>query len=73
MLDEKENAVRLAEALSQLPEPQREAVMLKHIEGRSLVEVANLMHRSPASIASLLRRGLAKLREILEEDSSHVS
>ena len=73
VLDEKENAVRLAEALSQLPEPQREAVMLKHIEGRSLVEVANLMHRSPASIASLLRRGLAKLREILEEDSSHVS
>src|SRR5947208_807889 len=71
VLGEKENAVRLAAALAQLPEPQREAVTLKHIEGRTLVEVANLMARSPASVASLLRRGLARLRELLEEDSSH--
>lgn len=69
VLQGKEDAVRLAEALAQLPDLQREAVTLKHLEGRSLVEVANLMARSPASVASLLRRGLVKLRELLEERS----
>lgn len=68
ILNGKEDALRLADALAQLPAPQREAVVLKHLEGRSLVEVANLMERSPASVASLLRRGLAKLRELLEEN-----
>ena len=67
---DKENALRLADALAQLPDLQREAIALKHLEGRSIVEVARLMGHSPASVASLLRRGLAKLRELLEEDSS---
>jgi RNA polymerase sigma-70 factor (ECF subfamily) len=69
VLQGKEDAVRLAEALAQLPDLQREAVTLKHLEGRPLVEVANLMARSPASVASLLRRGLVKMRELLEEHS----
>jgi RNA polymerase sigma-70 factor (ECF subfamily) len=71
VLQVKENALRLAGALARLPEPQREAVTLKHFEGRPLFEVANLMDRSPAAVASLLRRGLAKLRELLAEDSCH--
>jgi RNA polymerase sigma-70 factor (ECF subfamily) len=66
----KENAIRLAAAVSRLPELQRDAVILKHLEGRPLVEVANLLNRSPASVASLLRRGLARLREMLTEDTS---
>jgi RNA polymerase sigma-70 factor (ECF subfamily) len=70
-LQAKEHALRLANALARLPELQREAVTLKHFEGRPLFEVANLMDRSPASVASLLRRGLAKLRELLAEDSRH--
>jgi RNA polymerase sigma-70 factor, ECF subfamily len=68
-LGSKENALRLAGALAQLPEPQRDAVTLKHMEGRPLFEVANLMNRSPAAVASLLRRGLARLREMLTEDT----
>jgi RNA polymerase sigma-70 factor, ECF subfamily len=72
ILNDKEDGLRLADALAQLPAPQREAIVLKHLEGRSLVEVSNLMERSPASVASLLRRGLARLRELLEE-SDHES
>jgi RNA polymerase sigma-70 factor (ECF subfamily) len=68
-LGDKENALRLAGALARLPEPQRDAVTLKHLEGRPLFEVANLMNRSPAAVASLLRRGLARLRELLAEDT----
>jgi RNA polymerase sigma-70 factor (ECF subfamily) len=70
VLREKESALRVADALAKLPEPQREAVTLKHFEGLSFLEVANLMNRSPAAVASLLRRGLAKLRKLLAEDSS---
>ncbi len=68
-LGRKESALRLAAAVARLPEPQRDAVTLKHLEGRPLVEVANLMDRSPAAVASLLRRGLARLRELLAEDA----
>jgi RNA polymerase sigma-70 factor, ECF subfamily len=69
----KEHALRVARALGQLPELQREAVTLKHFEGRPLIEVANLLDRSPASVASLLRRGLARLRQLLVEDSCDAS
>jgi RNA polymerase sigma-70 factor (ECF subfamily) len=71
ILNGKEDALCLADAVAKLPELQREAVTLKHLEGRSLIEVANCMGRSPASVASLLRRGLARLRELLGEGSSH--
>ena len=69
IMDDKEDALRLADALAQLADLQREAITLKHLEGRSIVEAAKLMNRSPASVASLLRRGLARLRELLGENS----
>ena len=37
----KEYSVRLAAALAQLPEPQREAVALRHLEGWSLADIAD--------------------------------
>jgi RNA polymerase sigma-70 factor (ECF subfamily) len=73
VMQDKENILRIANALAKLPEPQREVVTLKHFEGLSFLEVANRMNRSPAAVASLLRRGLAKLRITLAEDSSHGS
>lgn len=57
--------VRLAEALAHLPEDQRRAVELRHLEGWSVEEVARHLGRSDASAAGLLRRGLKRLREVL--------
>jgi RNA polymerase sigma-70 factor (ECF subfamily) len=71
VLETAERGLRLADAVAQLPVPQREAVLLKHFEGRTLMEVSEQMERSAASVASLLRRGLARLRKILAEDCSH--
>ena len=62
-----EQLLRLAEALGRLPEPQREAVNLKHCHGWTLAAVADHMGRTPAAVASLLRRGLQQLRLFLEE------
>jgi RNA polymerase sigma-70 factor (ECF subfamily) len=62
-----ERALRVAEALTGLPEDQQEAVLQRHWQGRSLAEIAGAMDRTEASVAGLLRRGLAALRERLGE------
>ncbi len=63
-----EQSLRLAEALATLPEPQREALVLKHCEGWSLAAIAEEMGRTPPAVASLLRRGLKQLRTLLHEE-----
>jgi RNA polymerase sigma-70 factor (ECF subfamily) len=61
-----EQLLRLADALASLPEPQRQAVLQRYYEGRSLDEIAHGLGRTRAGVASLLRRGLEKLREQLQ-------
>ncbi len=62
-----EEQLRLADALDQLPALQREAVLLHHLQGMSLADLAGHLKRSEASVAGLLRRGLARLRELLQD------
>jgi RNA polymerase sigma-70 factor (ECF subfamily) len=62
-----EQAVRLAAALEQLPQAQREAVILHYWEGWALAEIAAHLDRSPAAVAGLLQRGLKELRQQLSE------
>jgi RNA polymerase sigma-70 factor (ECF subfamily) len=66
-LEKHERAVQLAEALSRLPESQREALVLQHWQGWSLAEIAEHMNRTPAAVAGLLKRGLSQLRGELQE------
>ncbi len=65
-----EDVLRLAAALEQLPEDQRQAVELRHLRGTPLAEVADQMGRSKRAVAGLLYRGLQKLRGLLEPDES---
>jgi RNA polymerase sigma-70 factor, ECF subfamily len=62
-----EEEVRLAEALAELPEDNREALVLHYCEGLPLVAVAGQMGRTTASVAGILKRGLKRLRELLHE------
>jgi RNA polymerase sigma-70 factor (ECF subfamily) len=60
-----EELQRLADALLQLPEPQREAIVLHHLQGCTLAETARHLGRTDAAVAGLLHRGLKKLRELM--------
>ena len=62
-----EQLLRLAEAVNQLPEAQRQAVELHHLLGLTLSEVAERLESTKPAVAGLLHRGLKKLRELLEE------
>jgi RNA polymerase sigma-70 factor (ECF subfamily) len=62
-----ENAVRLAQALETLPDDQREAVRLRHLEGWSLPEIIDHMGKTEDAVGSLLKRGLKNLRKRLRE------
>ncbi len=57
-----EQLLSVAEKLAELPEIQREVLLLRHCEGWSLAEIASHLGRTRAAVASLLRRGLQQLR-----------
>jgi RNA polymerase sigma-70 factor (ECF subfamily) len=60
-----EEMLRLADALAALPEPQREVVVLKHLRGWTLQQIAEHLGRTVPAVASFLRRGLEDLRHRL--------
>jgi RNA polymerase sigma-70 factor (ECF subfamily) len=62
-----ERLLALSEALEALPEPMREALVLRHCQGWELARIAERVGRSRAAVASLLRRGLEQLRSRLRE------
>lgn len=62
-----EDLLRLADALGRLPEEQRAAVELHHLDGRTLMEVAAILGRTRSAVASLIFRGLRSLRQMLDE------
>jgi RNA polymerase sigma-70 factor, ECF subfamily len=66
-MERHERALRLAEALAQLPDTQRDAVVLRHFQGLSLAEIAEELDCTTAAVTGLLQRGLKNLRNSLAE------
>jgi RNA polymerase sigma-70 factor (ECF subfamily) len=58
----------LYQALAQLPEEMREAVVLFEISGLSLNEVCDVQHASLSAVKSRISRGRKQLAEILRVD-----
>jgi RNA polymerase sigma-70 factor (ECF subfamily) len=60
--------LRVSAAVGELPDDQRDAVILRDLMGLLVAEVAARIGRSPKSVAGLLRRGHARLCELLADD-----
>ena len=54
---------QLQSILESLPETQRIAITLHHLEGMTLAHVAAKMNRSTAAVAGLIHRGLVTLQK----------
>ncbi|MEM8582302.1 MAG: sigma-70 family RNA polymerase sigma factor, partial [Pseudomonadota bacterium] len=57
VLVRKDRALALNEALAKLPDRQREAIVLRHLEGCGNAEIAEIMDISIEAVESLLARG----------------
>ncbi len=62
-----EELVQMQKALEKLPEAQRLAITLHHLQGMTLAQVASHMNRSTAAVAGLLHRGLSSLQQTVGE------
>jgi RNA polymerase sigma-70 factor (ECF subfamily) len=67
VLDKKEDAATLFEAIAELPENQRVAFTLHKIEGLSYQEVSEVMKTTVSSIESLMHRAKTNLKKYLED------
>ena len=59
-----QRASALYAALEQLTARERDAILLRILEGRSTAEVARILGVKEASVRSLIHRGLKKLRQM---------
>jgi len=66
-LERAELARLLGRALGRLPEPQREAFLLKHVEGRSYEEIAELVGVSVPALKMRVHRAREMLKAMLEK------
>lgn len=64
-MQDRARAEALQGALDQLPERQRQAVILRHIEGLANPEIAQIMDIGPRAVESLTARGKRALEALL--------
>ncbi|KKW19080.1 MAG: RNA polymerase, sigma-24 subunit, ECF subfamily [Candidatus Adlerbacteria bacterium GW2011_GWC1_50_9] len=65
---ERHEGATALEALQKLPEPYREAIVLRYIDQLSPGEIADIVGESENAVSVRIHRGLKKLRAILEPD-----
>jgi RNA polymerase sigma-70 factor, ECF subfamily len=66
-LDRKELRGVIERSLAQLPDEQREAFVLKHVEGRSYEEMSGLLDASVPALKMRVHRAREALRALMQE------
>lgn len=66
-LDRKELRGAIERSLAQLPDEQREAFVLKHVEGRSYEEMSELLDASVPALKMRVHRAREALRALMQE------
>ena len=70
--DDEVTRARAIAALAVVPSPQREALVLRYLDGFSVPEVAAALDRSVSAAESLLARGRVAFRRSFQEASNDV-
>jgi RNA polymerase sigma-70 factor (ECF subfamily) len=65
ILEHSEDAALISEAMDELPAEFREILTLRHQEGLSYKEIADIMQIPPGTVMSRLARARGKLKEYL--------
>jgi RNA polymerase sigma-70 factor, ECF subfamily len=65
----REDEIRIADTLAQLPSDYRDVIVLRNIEGLSFEEVAQRMERSAGAVRMLWLRALKKMRDELKSEA----
>lgn len=67
VVQQREQVLRLNDAMQKLPESYREVVIQHHLQGKSVAEVADSMGRSIDSVQKLRARAVIRLSQLLKE------
>jgi RNA polymerase sigma-70 factor (ECF subfamily) len=59
---------RALDSLARLPEPYREVLVMRYVDGFSLAEIARELGESENAVSVRIHRGLKKMRALLEEE-----
>jgi RNA polymerase sigma-70 factor (ECF subfamily) len=65
--ERRELRLRVIAAIEQLPEDQRDVVILRNLMGQPLAEIEKQLGRTHGSVTGLLLRGQHRLRELLAD------
>lgn len=68
-LERHEQIDRLQQAISQLPEVEREVILLRHFSQLPFREIADIMDTPLGTALARAHRGLARLRELMTDKS----
>jgi RNA polymerase sigma-70 factor (ECF subfamily) len=68
-LEQSEASKLVREAIDRLPDEFREVLVLRHLEGLSYKEIADVAQLAPGTVMSRLARARAKLKEFLKPRS----
>ena len=63
MFERKESYAEVKEAIAQLPEYQREAILLRYYKGWKIKEIAVAMETTESTVKSRLHQGIQKLKK----------
>jgi RNA polymerase sigma-70 factor (ECF subfamily) len=64
-LQRAEELLRVAEAMAELSEAQRDVIILRYYHGQTVAEVADKLDLSPKAVAGKYQRGIHQLRQRL--------
>jgi len=64
-----ERGRRLQAAIAALPDEQRKAVHMRHIEEQKIADIAAALGKSEDATAKIIFRGMSKLKDILRQQS----